>query len=206
MDELTTLTQENAPEIKQELLAGKYKTPDDLVKGYKELEKKIGSFVGAPDEYSIPENIKHKELVDILSRKGKEINMSQGAFDQLITEYESAHEAKRSAFKEQLKKLDGEEKRTATEVITFLKNTLSAQDAERVSELITSMDDLKMFDQLRKAKTLTNSQGTMLVDEVKPQNMDDYLKTLDRKRLYGPKPDVAYRAEVNRRLKEYTGE
>lgn len=206
MDELTTSTQESAQEIKQELLAGKYKTPDDLVKGYKELEKKIGSFVGAPDEYTIPENIKHKDLADILARKGKEINMSQGAFDQLVTEYESAREAKRSAFKEQMKKLDGEEKRTVTEVITFLKNTLTAEDAERVSESITSMADLKIYDQLRKAKTLTNSQGAMHVDEVKPQNLDDYLKTVDRKRLYGPKPDVVYRAEVNNRLKEYAGE
>ena len=206
MDELTTSTQENAQEIKQELLAGKYKTADDLVKGYKELEKKIGSFVGAPDEYAMPENIKNKELADILARKGKELNMSQGAFDQLVSEYDTVHETKRSEFKEQLKKLDGEEKRTASEVITFLKNTLSPQDAERVSNLITSMDDLKMFDQLRKAKTLTNSQGALHVDEVKPQNLNEYLKTVDRKRLYGPKPDVAYRTEVNNRLKEYAGE
>lgn len=196
----------SAPASEQELILGKYKSTDDLAKAYKELERKLGAFVGAPEEYTIPESVKNKELAEIFARKGKELNMSQHAYEQLLSEYENTSESKRKAFKESVEKLDGEQKRTFTEVVTFLQNNLSEADAKRVNSLINSMDDVKIFDQLRRAKTLTNVQAPLLTNETKPQTLEDYLKTVDRSRLYGAKPDINYRNEVQANIKRFSGD
>lgn len=79
--------------------AGKYKTVADQAKAQRELEKKLGGFTGAPENYelSLPEgfegnfDMEHPILQDFIVT-AKESNMSQETFNKLLhrfVEYEA---------------------------------------------------------------------------------------------------------------------
>lgn len=72
------------------LKVDKYKSVEDQAKAYSELEKKFGGFIGSPkDDYSIPEELAEASLDDgmvgILKEIGKENQMSQKMFNDLLT-------------------------------------------------------------------------------------------------------------------------
>lgn len=84
-----------AAEVQPELLAGKYKTQEDLIDGYLNLQKKIGSFVGAPEKYTLDnvnKDIDQKFISDDphlnqFMQLAKENNMSQEMFDKTLNMY-----------------------------------------------------------------------------------------------------------------------
>lgn len=117
--ETTEATQTAEPtQAEQELLLGKYKSPDDLANAYKELEKKLGSkeedlreklleelqaeaFKDRPasaGEYQLPETIDPESAVDSellqwWSNHAFENGYSQEEFQQGIDMYAKAYEA-----------------------------------------------------------------------------------------------------------------
>lgn len=186
-----------------EWLPQKFKSGQDLAKSYTELEKKIGSFVGAPDEYVVPESTQSKTLAQILSEKGKELNMSQDAFNKIVTEYDQAKVKRRDDFKKQLESLGPEQRKTVTEVITFLKNNLDEKEAEKISNGMRSIEDVMVFDKLRRLKNPLTSGDKILSREMQPVSKEQYMASLDRKRLYGGNGvpvDMAYRRKVQEDL------
>jgi hypothetical protein len=69
----------------QELILGKFKTPDDVIKSYSELEKRFGGFKGAPEAYELAEDIDPEDtFVKALSEIGIKTNMSQETFGELF--------------------------------------------------------------------------------------------------------------------------
>lgn len=79
--------------------AKKYKTLADQAKAQRELEKKLGSFTGAPEKYELPENLQLDEAyVGKLAEFGKKHNMSQEAFNELLTQEAGAQEAEIEAY------------------------------------------------------------------------------------------------------------
>lgn len=87
----------------------KYKSVEEQAKGYSELAKRFGGFESAPEEYEMPEGIEPESfdagLMDIVKGIGKEHQMGQGMFNQLISqvaEYETAkaEEAKAQAMEQ----------------------------------------------------------------------------------------------------------
>jgi hypothetical protein len=83
------------PEPKEDLLAGKYKTPEDLEEGYLNLQKKIGDFNGAPEAYvldNINKDTPHQfdpndKHLHKFMEYAKEHNMSQDMFDKTLGIY-----------------------------------------------------------------------------------------------------------------------
>jgi hypothetical protein len=119
--EATEATQTAEPtQAEQELLLGKYKSPDDLANAYKELEKKLGSkeedlreklleelqaeaFKDRPasaGEYQLPETLNaeeavNNELLQWWSSHAFENGYSQEEFEQGIDMYAKAYESMR---------------------------------------------------------------------------------------------------------------
>lgn len=117
--EATEATETTEPtQAEQELLLGKYKSPDDLANAYKELEKKLGSkeedlreklleelqaeaFKDRPSsagEYQLPETLNQEEAVnnELLqwwSNHAFENGYSQEEFEQGIEMYAKAYES-----------------------------------------------------------------------------------------------------------------
>src|SRR6056297_936228 len=71
---------------KPEYLKENFKSVSAQAEAYVELEKKFGSFTGAPkDGYELPENLdKEDALVEEVMKFGTEHNMSQDGFNQLM--------------------------------------------------------------------------------------------------------------------------
>lgn len=67
----------------------KYKSVEEQAKGYKEAASKLGSFEAAPEEYSLPDNFDEMGfdpgILDIFKSIGKENNMGQNMFNDLIS-------------------------------------------------------------------------------------------------------------------------
>jgi len=105
-----TATTSTEQEIATSFANGKYKTISDLENGYDNLQKKLGSFVGAPDEYSITEGTEHNSEHPILAQIqsfGKENNLSNEGYNNLVNvllESEKANEAEYQTQVEQVKK------------------------------------------------------------------------------------------------------
>ncbi len=67
------------------LKADKYKSVADQAKAYTDLEKKFGSFKGAPETYEIPETFDSDDtFVKMLTDIGTKSNMNQEAFGELL--------------------------------------------------------------------------------------------------------------------------
>ena len=75
-------------------LSGKYKTVKDLESAYTHLQKKFGSFAGAPDEYTLSEGL---EAGDWLQEWGRENGLNQEGFEGLVTKYQEVQAEQTSA-------------------------------------------------------------------------------------------------------------
>jgi len=76
-------------EVPDWLKVDKYKSVEDQAKAYPELASRFGGFESSPDEYSMPEGYEDGSLdegmLDILKAAGKEHQMGQGMFNDLVT-------------------------------------------------------------------------------------------------------------------------
>lgn len=195
-------------ENRPDWLPTKFKNPQDLAESYKHLEKKLGSFSGAPEEYEVPETVQNKELASVLAKKGKELNMSQEAFNQILSEYDGTTGTRRSEFKKQLQSLDTVEKANVNQIFTAIKNTLGDSEAEVLFQKINSMDDIKVFEKIIKARPNTPSQSVKMREAPIPQSPEEFKKSIDRDRLYGlngKQIDLKYRDEINAKYHEMYG-
>ncbi len=196
------MSESNRPEWLKE----KYNSIEDQAKAYVELEKKFGGFTGAPESYQIPDSInKDARFVKFLIEKGKELNLSQKAFENLVTEYHSQKQADRDAFKKSLDSLDPDKKQTVTEVVNYLKNTLGEEQTKKLTERMKSLDDIMVFDKLRQTKSgVTNPPRMLIPEESAPPSLEDFKSKIDFSRLEGPTADPLYREEIVRKLNFYT--
>lgn len=90
--ETTGLTVEGEGETVQPdtLYANKYKSVDELVKGYENLQSKLGSHSGAPEEYTVNEGIEVDQdnpLFSKLQEVGKELGLNNDGYNALIDMY-----------------------------------------------------------------------------------------------------------------------
>ena len=82
-------------EVPDWFMVDKYKSVDEQAKAYPELAKRFGGFEAAPEDYAMPEGYEETPmddgLLDIVKAFGKEHQMGQGAFNELVskaTEYQ----------------------------------------------------------------------------------------------------------------------
>ena len=132
----------------------KYKSVSEQAKAYTELEKKFGSFTGAPkDGYSGPEGIESDDaLLQELTDFASKTNMSQEAFGEawelLSAQSGAAEEVSRD---NEIAKLGNNAGERIKNVEGFLKNSLDAEDYENVMGLVTDARSIELVEALVKA-------------------------------------------------------
>lgn len=132
----------------------KYKSVAEQAKAYTELEKKFGSFTGAPkDGYAGPEGIEGDDaLLQELTEFASKTNMSQEAFGEAWELLSAQNGAAEEVSREQeIAKLGNNAGERIKNVEGFLKNSLDAEDYENVMGLVTDARSIELVEALVKA-------------------------------------------------------
>ena len=134
--------------------ADKYKSVAEQAKAYTELEKKFGSFTGAPkDGYSGPEGIESDDaLLQELTEFASKTNMSQEAFGEAWELLSAQSGAAETVSREQeIAKLGDNAGERIKNVEGFLKNNLDSTDYDQVMNLVTDARSIELVEALVKA-------------------------------------------------------
>lgn len=154
-------------EVPEWLKSEKYKTVADQAKAYNELTKKLGGFVGAPEEYDLEipdlENVKLssddpvlKDFMDF----AKESNMSQETFNGIIQKYVGVVSSTIPDPKAEMEKLGLNAKAEIERVATVASNNLTPDEFQQFRGLMTTADNIRMFNKLIAKTTAPDvSQG-----------------------------------------------
>ena len=134
--------------------SGKYKSVADQAAAYKDLEKKFGGFTGAPKEgYAMPEGVDNDDaLFTELKTFADESNMSQEYFDKawaLMTAQDQAVEQVNRDT--ELARLGDNAQQRIQNLEGFVRNNMSADDAERAAQLATNADMIEFGELIIKA-------------------------------------------------------
>jgi len=156
----TWFLDESTPGIgeRPEWLPKKYNKVSDLGRSYSELEKKLGGFTGAPDEYDLSaleidtEQFVVKQLTSVL----KEQNMNQEGVQKVLGALMSATETENAInFEEQMKALGKDGERELVAFKNYQRDHFKAEESEVVSQWIKTADDLKTFNRIMAHSTMS---------------------------------------------------
>jgi hypothetical protein len=134
--------------------ADKYKSVAEQAKAYPELLAKFGGFTGAPkDGYERPDNAMEEDaLYDAMNEYGSKYNMSAEAFKEgwelLTTQAQVAEEVSKE---QELAKLGNDAGQRINSINGCLRNGLDNDDYEEASTLVTSADNIRLAELVRKA-------------------------------------------------------
>lgn len=134
-----------------EWMPTKYKRASDVGKAYSELEKKLGSFTGAPESYDLSglELDSEQHTVKELTAVAKELNMSQEGLQKFLGRLTSAQETESAVhMEEQVKALGPDGERMLVEYKNWSKDYLKPEEREVVTEWVKTADDLKVFNRM----------------------------------------------------------
>jgi hypothetical protein len=199
---------EREGDIPEWFKAGKYKTVAEQAKAYVDLEKKLGNFTGAPDNYMLPEGVSDSDpLVNFLKEQGKAQNLSQEGFSGMIESFKNLQTKSREEFKNQLNSLPPSEKQRVQGVFNFIKNHFSKEELPRVEAMIRSLDDVNMFDKLRR---VTSAGGLQKEQSLSPQpsytTLEEYKQYLrDNDMWKKAESDPNLKREIENKFMELTG-
>lgn len=119
----------------------KYKSVDEQAKAYGELESRFGAFTGAPKEdYTLPKGINEDSvdagMIDIVKGLGKEYNMSQAMFNDLVSKVNEYQSGQMEANREQAMQALGE---NAQERIQKVNDWLNVNAPKEIVEMVVPM-------------------------------------------------------------------
>lgn len=95
--------EQGTPEVVQPdtLYANKYKSVTELETGYKNLQTKLGTHVGAPDEYTLNEGVESSDAyLSKLQEVGKELGLNNDGYNSMVEVYNAVNEAEEAEYKE----------------------------------------------------------------------------------------------------------
>lgn len=151
----------------------KYKTVEDQAKAYNELEKKLGEkneMLGAPEggkyELTFPEGIEGEfiegdPLMEAFTAKAAELNLSQGAFDQLLHTYLEQEAASLQVNKEkEIKDLGDNADRRLDALGKWGSANLDAETYEIFRGVASTAEGVKLLEAL-----VSNSRDHRIKDE-----------------------------------------
>ena len=140
-NEVVTDQATEQPQVEPELILGKFKTNEDVIKSYSELEKRFGGFTGAPEAYDLPEEVDTDDtFVKTLSEIGIKNNMSQGTFHEVLELGEALLTAQDDLRMErEMEALGPEAEQRLANIDGFMKNNLG----ERYEEFKDSIKEAK---------------------------------------------------------------
>lgn len=148
--------QQEGGEQEEKLFAGKYKTPEDLEKGYKELSKKVReNKVEVPDEYNLEKLEGVFEADDpMLTKylgKFKELGLSQDQAEHILAEYGADMIGQKIDPEAELAKLGNEGKSIIGEIESFVaKQGSNFSDSEKqiLASMTSTAEGVRAFHKL----------------------------------------------------------
>ena len=123
----------------------KFKSVNEQAKSYGELEKRFGGFANAPEQYELPEGFKEDMLdgniLDIVKTIGKDSNMNQETFSNLVSKVAEYEQSNVEANREQALKDLGENGQTRLDDVSNWLNVNAPKDViEAITPLISSAE------------------------------------------------------------------
>jgi len=180
-------------------LPDKFKTVDDLVKSYGELENKLGGFYGSPDEYKWELDGQEPDGVKLFKEVAKDNNLSQNAFNKLVSGYLDKEKAIVKSYNDNLTKI---KKEIGDERILKAKNLInqlgmSENHLKAIDKFVRGKDE---FDALEiMLNKINNHVNTAINNGQLPINVDEELN-----KIYSD-PEYKYnRAKFHNKILELT--
>lgn len=133
--------------------ADKYKSVAEQARAYTELEKKFGSFTGAPkDGYKLPEGLESDDaLVQEVIKFGTETNLNQGGFEKLmelaLANDQATQEVNREA---EMQKLGPNASQRIKQLEVFLQDK-AGDNYDEIKDMLYSADQIMLAEALMKS-------------------------------------------------------
>ncbi len=168
-------------EVPEWFNGSKYKTVAEQAKAQRELEKKLGGFTGAPEQYQPADGIEADELYTKVSSVAKELNMSNDAFNKLVSVY-AEHNAKLQEISKaeidahritEMQKLGVNAQDTIKNVQTWVANNFSTEEQVLFNEFAVSADAIKVLAKLKDMTGKVMSQSQPVVNVDNPTDFND---------------------------------
>ena len=198
---------QNVLDTKPDFLRPKFKTVDDQAKAYVELEKKLGSFIGAPDEYVIEmDGFQPDDMYTEMSTVAKELNMSNDGFNKLVNKYyelqkkynQQAEEHHMGNMQAELAKLGDNRNEIISGVNTWMKNNLDDEGMQYIkNKWIKTADDVKALAKLKDAWTKQSFNNQPKADIGITYNDDIHVQLEQAVNSERYKTDLKYQEHIN---------
>lgn len=147
---------------KPEWLKDKYKSATEQAKAYNELDKKLGKFKGAPEEYdlTIPDmpDFKFEDGDPMLSdflKMAKDANASQDFVSNVLSHYIKTQEFYSPDPEQELQKIGVNAKQEIAQLREWAGQRLSKEEMQIFSGMVTTADAFRVLQKLRRAATST---------------------------------------------------
>lgn len=151
-----------------EWLKDKYKTAADQAKAYNELDKKLGNFKGAPEEYdtSIPDmpDFQFEQgdpMLDDFLKLAKESNASQEFVTKALAHYVKSQQFYSPDPEQEIQKIGVNAKAEISQLSEWASQRLDKNEMEVFKGMVTTAESFKVLQKLRRAAT---SQPEVSVD------------------------------------------
>lgn len=191
-------------------LKEKYKTAADQAKAYADLEKKLGAFTGAPDEYDLTlgdEEFKEvkfdKEnpvLQEFLS-SAKEQGVSQEFVNKMLKSYAKMQMLERPNLDKEMERLGPNGKQDLQILAQWGSNTFSKEELGTFKDMVKTAEHVKIFDKIRRMMTRAETQPS---NTRAPVESAEKIKRLIHDPRY--ETDEVFRNEVRLKLAQVMGD
>ena len=203
---------DNTPGVgdRPEWLKDKYKSAAEQAKAYNELDKKLGKFKGAPDEYdlTLPElpDFKFEDGDPVLAEFldfAKESNASQEFVTKALEQYIKAQQFNAPDPEAEIEKLGVNAKAEIQQVTEWAGQRLDKGEFEVFKSMITTADSFKVIQKLRRAATSQTEIPAVKNGQSAPQVSErQVLEMIGDERF---NTDPLYRAEVEAKAAKIWG-
>lgn len=215
--EVTTevTTEEGAETTEQadteaKLWAGKYKTEDELEKGYKNLESRFGAFKGSPEEYELGEDIDaDDEMVKYTQAWAKDNQMSNEALNDLIGGFSDYREGiEKRNLEAEIKQLGDNANQRINDLVKWGKGAFEdKEDQAAFQSLATSAKGVEVIEKLigmTKDKPLINERQTDPASSgMNQEKLDEMIHAVDKNGNRKMGIDAEYTKKVYKLIEEY---
>ena len=170
-----------------DFLMEKFANVAEQAKSFVELEKKFGSFKGAPkDGYSLPDGVTTEDaLVAEVVKFGETHNMSQDGFTELLDlAFAQADVTQEVSRDQEMSRLGSNADARISRVDGFLRNTFEAEDYDKIAPMLTTASHIELVEML----ITGTGQETLPVEEVQTTegvSFDEYMDLLLAKDEHG---------------------
>ena len=168
------------------LLAGKYKSVEELEKGYINAQKAL-STRNAPDKYDISKEVKDfvkddADMFESFQKVAKETDLSQEGFNKIIEwrmgEIKALMAKHAEQEKAELKKLGNDSSTRISAVRAYLSSNLSQAEYNSLQSKLSTADDITAIEKLISKATSVVPQGGRVAQT--PSSIKDMENRLDR--------------------------